>query len=517
MNPKDIQDSKQLSNEANAKADADRRKLSAEVQSRINQANPEGTSERSVEERIIANFRKEIGLPHDDTFDEDIEVLNPSDLIELDDEDIEELKDEDIIPIPDDGNMEKSTDVNLEMDSIDKFLQDFPNDLTRISDHSQGSVSLFSSIGVKKDGANHENQDYIYSDNSITICCDGVGSGQLSGEIAKEFALSLADISHGLTDLTDLEQAKQRVNQLLSIINNRLKQRQIDQPEKYDQAGSTLAVVVNLKNNKKLIFTTGDSEVLKLNFNGEVETLTNPHTDTLFHFVLKQMGIQDVKSFMDISYIEFMQKLKNIYTSFAHLNNQEFIETLAQSLNLKGLNFAKNFLISEQAYKKGRQVVIKGVLQNVEISEGNIKIVKQKQDEFLIAATDGLTDQMTYDQIGQVFLFGGIKSLIQNYSTSHPEILDIENIQQITESKYIIDIDSDINLSKILNSIINLINPKKLFRKADPIKANQIKKIINQAGTHELNKESIANMLGERLGILGYKTPKKDNISIATI
>ena len=463
----------------------------------IDNVNTNNTIEQkpTIESKVVDTFRTQFKNEGYATLDE----LDPEDLIELDEV------------------LEEVTDQELQFDIIDEHLNSYPNDLTRISNYNQLPNSLISSIGVKKDGANHENQDYIYSDNSITICCDGIGSGKLSGEIAKEFAESLADVKHGLINLNNLEQAKSVVNQTLSIINQRLKQKQINQPQKYEAAGSTLAAVVKLIDGKRLVFTLGDSEVLKLNYQGEVQTVTNPQNDTLFHFVLKQMGIQEVESFMDISYQDFILKLKDIYPNYAHLESSEFIEHLANSLNIRALNFAKQYLESESAYKKGKQAVIKGVLQTVEISEGNLKIIDQNQDEFLMAVTDGLTDQMSYSQIGQVFLFGGIKSLIQKYSKSHPEILELALVQKIIEKKYIVDIDFDIDLSKTLNSIIKIINPKKLFRKPDSLKAIEIKELVMQGGSSELHKESIANMLGERVGILGYKTPKKDNISIAVI
>ena len=102
----------------------------------------------------------------------------------------------------------------------------------------------------------------------------------------------------------------------------------------------------------------------------------------------------------------------------------------------------------------------------------------------------------------EVFFFGGS---------------EIKGIDSILDSDSIIDIDKKLNLSKILKKLISKINPRKLFGKSDLLKEGDLRQVMLDGGTEELLKESLANMLEERIGFKGYKLPKKDNISISTI
>ena len=56
-------------------------------------------------------------------------------------------------------------------------------------------------------------------------------------------------------------------------------------------------------------------------------------------------------------------------------------------------------------FKSGRQAIAKGAPRDVSVDQENLVILKQEQGDHLLAVTDGLTDQMTYQQISSFFIW----------------------------------------------------------------------------------------------------------------
>ncbi|MBT5346537.1 hypothetical protein HOL52_01525 [bacterium] len=407
------------------------------------------------------------------------------------------------------------------IDPVEEFISKNPNLTERITSSVTIPASSYSSIGVEKEGVRkHSNQDYIYITNSCVIVCDGIGSGDLSDEVAKELAEQVSEFSPKLYSCKNEAEALAKVNIALNEINQVFIEKKEKDPFKYSESGSTLAAVFSNSNGKKLVFTLGDSEVIKLNLLGDVESLTSSYLDTLFGYTLEALGIQNPVRFSDLSFQDFVSQLRLEFPSInTSASTQDFFDVLCSSYpQLKGLiRAAQGYLQDEAKFKKGKQIVVKGAMGNVSVSNCNLKIVDQKQNEFLLTVTDGVTDQMTYDQIGQVFLYGSIKNIISEYLESNPNLINVKGIDSILDSDSIIDIDKKLNLSKIIKKLISKINPRKLFGKSDLLKEGDLRQVVLDGGTEELLKESLANMLDERRGFTGYKIPKKDNISLATI
>ena len=85
------------------------------------------------------------------------------------------------------------------------------------------------------------------------------------------------------------------------------------------------------------------------------------------------------------------------------------------------------------------------------------------------------------------------------------------------ESASIVDLKVNLDLNKLLDQNIKIINPKRLFGGINKEKAAEVDRVIKEGGSKELLNESIANMLNDRLGLDGYKRPKADNITITTL
>ncbi|MBI95692.1 hypothetical protein CL656_00890 [bacterium] len=411
-------------------------------------------------------------------------------------------------------------DVQL-MDPIEEFFYDFPNSMDRIKHSATIPAASYSSIGVKKEGAKkHTNQDYIYITNTCVVVCDGIGSGEFSDEVAKEFAEKVSELSSEFYSFKDEREALVKVNTELYKINQYFINKKAVNPKKYAEAGSTLAAVFNISNSKKLVFTLGDSEVIKLNLFGDVESVTSSYLDTLFGFALEALGIQNPVRFSGLSFHNFVNQMRLEFPSIPYsVSIQDFFDILCSGypkLN-RLLRVLQSYLQNEAKFKKGKQLVVKGAMERVDVSDCNLKILDQKESEFLLTVTDGLADQMTYDQIGQVFLYGSIKSILKEYLDANPNLINIKGIDSIIDSDSIIDIDEKLNLSKILKKLISKVNPRTLFGKFDLVKEGDLRQVMLDGGSNELLKESVANMLDERSGLKGYKIPKKDNISIAAI
>jgi len=380
-------------------------------------------------------------------------------------------------------------------------------------------IFAVSHIGIPKNpDAKSVNQDYTCVTDSIAIVCDGVGSGQKSDEIAKEFADRIADKSNQLASVSSVGEGLIELNSVLTEINQELKSIASNDEVAYEGSGSTLAGIVRLKDGRKMVFTLGDSEVLKISNSGEIQSLTNPLKDTIFGIVLTSIGIRDISDIMDLDLSSFINKLKQNFKSIdSTLEDQAFLDVLAQNLQSRFFNTLRKFLRNEDTFRAGRQVIAKGALGDVQVDQTNLVILKQEQSDHLLAVTDGLTDQMTYQQISEVFLYGGIKSLINKFKEEYPKITQLKFVKELMESESIVDLEVNVDLKKLLKTINKIINPKKLFRGINIEKAAQIDQIIKEGGTHELLIESIANMQNDRLGIDGYKRPKADNITITTL
>ena len=440
----------------------------------------------SIEGVIIASFRRKL--------EQAIEIYN-----------IEEIPMEDIVF----------------MDPIDEFFHEIPNSMDRITHSATIPAASYSSKGVKKEGVEkHTNQDYVYVTNACVVVCDGIGSGELSDEVAKEFAEKVSELSSKFYSFKDEKEALFMVNAELNAINHYFIMKKADNPIKYAEAGSTLAAVFSISNGKKLVFTLGDSEVIKLNLSGDVESVTSSYLDTLFGYTLEALGVQNSAKFSNLNFHNFVNQVRLEFPSISgSVSNQEFFNILCSNYpELNGLLRAmQSYLQDETKFKKGKQIVVKGAMGQVSVSNCNLKILDQKQNEFLLTVTDGITDQMSYEQIGQVFLYGSIKNILRKYLDSNPGLISIKGVESILDSESIIALDEKLNLSKILKKIISKINPRTLFGKFDLIKEADLRQVILDGGSEELLKESVANMLDERSELKGYKTPKKDNISIAAI
>jgi len=434
--------------------------------------------------------------------DEDIDSNTDTESKEEEAEQIEEIDESDVV------------DLNAR-----EFLEIIPIDKDRMKIDCKLPIFAVSHIGIPKNpDAKSVNQDYTCVTDSIAIVCDGVGSGQKSDEIAKEFADRIADKSNQLASVSSVGEGLIELNSVLTEINQELKSIASNDEVAYEGSGSTLAGIVRLKDGRKMVFTLGDSEVLKISNSGEIQSLTNPLKDTIFGIVLTSIGIRDISDIMDLDLSSFINKLKQNFKSIdSTLEDQAFLDVLAQNLQSRFFNTLRKFLRNEDTFRAGRQVIAKGALGDVQVDQTNLVILKQEQSDHLLAVTDGLTDQMTYQQISEVFLYGGIKSLINKFKEEYPKITQLKFVKELMESESIVDLEVNVDLKKLLKTINKIINPKKLFRGINIEKAAQIDQIIKEGGTHELLIESIANMQNDRLGIDGYKRPKADNITITTL
>ena len=249
-----------------------------------------------------------------DELDDDVEFKHISDVFEDEDKDVdintdteaeeevelevEEIDEFDITDFFEDE--EEEAEQIDESDIIDlnarEFLEIIPIDKHRITIDSRLPIFAVSHIGIPKNpDVKSVNQDYTCVTDSIAIVCDGVGSGQKSDEIAKEFADRIADKSNQLVSVSSVGEGLMKLNSVLTEINQELKSIASTDEVAYNGSGSTLAGVVRLEDGRKMVFTLGDSEVLKISNNGEIQSLTNTLKDTIFGIVLTSIGMRHLR------------------------------------------------------------------------------------------------------------------------------------------------------------------------------------------------------------------------------
>lgn len=389
-----------------------------------------------------------------------------------------------------------------------------------------------SDIGIAKDPSKESvNQDYIYSKDMITIVCDGLGSGQRSDEISKWCAHQIADYAPAFVNARDVSHALEIFNKYFQEISEKLKVKMSADPQVYQGAGTTIALVVNHNSGNKIVLTLGDSEVLKISDVSSVESVTNINLDTLYGYLFKELNMLDALSLVDNEFPLFQSKFRSYLTdkigtkiSTTTLNASsdfEFYQGLIQ--DLQGLKEFKHliylctkFFNNESSFRQGKQAVVKGFPDQIQIESSNLSIIEKQDEDILLAVTDGLTDQMTLEQIERVFYYGAIKAML--IKINDPKLNS--KYQEILNSQHVIDLSTQIDLKKIYIQLKNKLIKKEgilMFAKKDPESVREVMQLVKEAGTQELKKEAILNMLNLRLEQTGYKIPKKDNISIATL
>ena len=415
----------------------------------------------------------------------------------------EMLDDAEITYLDEEG--ENPTVLNFdEITYLDEDQESRINNLSQRSNELIACVKGYQSPGIEKG----ENQDYILATKDLIIACDGVGSGDNSAQIALDVAHQFNEDFQLLQFQTRNEDNRRAYLQgILDEINQyiiRTKKMNND-----SDSGTTFTSVISISDTEKYIVSLGDSQVFKFSKSGELSAVSNPTSDSFIPAMFDKLGIRYAGE-ADLPYNEFINALNSKLSLLNVDQNSQQAKTMQQFRQMVG---------DETKFLSMRQAMVKGFgmegQSSTQLSPENAKTVTADPYDTFLCMTDGVTDQMTEEQMQKVFTLGAIKELIKNHELADATIKGLEStrIQELSNND-VITVGNAQDLSSDLQKILKHINPKKLFRKQDPQLLAKTKELMAIGGIRELEKEALANMQEQRLHKEGYKRAKGDNVGI---
>ena len=266
-----------------------------------------------------------------------------------------------------------------------------------------------------------EDRAFANIESGEMVLCDGVSRGDGKGELAAEFfGDKLKNVLSEISDDTSEEEAKRIIREKFLEVNEELNQ-QIDamqgSPEKIP--GQTTASAVKLLQRpdgrlQAVIASVGDSPVFIRRKNGTIEKIT-VDDNALSYFVNeifpneKKSDAEKLKIFIDqtegIAQARGKKDLKekDVVDYYNLLNNIGAEEIKRQKLGGKldeRLEIVHNMLENTITQGLGKRAKI----------EPNVRVIDIEEGDVILAASDGLTDNLLDEEIGEEFYKKGFLS-----------------------------------------------------------------------------------------------------------